>query len=94
MLFQNYSAQAGSPPQGVPTIFVNRTAFVGFNDAIGQSIMALVEECRVQECPDFDTAMTGNTTAVQYAEEEKVGYFFIGGLVIVVLAIIIYYFRR
>lgn len=51
-LFSKMAASFGFEPQGVPTIFIGKQYWIGYNEQIQSEIKAAVKKCLKSACPD------------------------------------------
>ncbi|MBA4420679.1 MAG: hypothetical protein C0391_05990 [Anaerolinea sp.] len=61
-LFYDMAKTYGFEPTGVPTTFIGRNYFVGFNDVIQGQIQAAVNNCLASECPDAGAGIIGENS--------------------------------
>jgi len=73
-LFTKMAAAYGFEPHGVPTIFVGKQHWEGYNDQIKNEIQAVVDACLVNGCPDAGvgiiTGVVDSTGAAEMAQSD------------------------
>ena len=67
-LFARFAGAFNSGIDGVPTIFVNDKAFVGFSDSIGEQIKEEIEKCSESGCAKLSEIEYGSPKTNESAE--------------------------
>jgi len=65
-LFEKMAAAHNTKVEGVPTLFIGNSVFVGYSKSISEDIEAKIKECMQNKCPDPLSRLSEiNTTANQ-----------------------------
>jgi glutaredoxin len=81
-LMANYTAYFNETSRAVPTIFVDEKIFVGFNQDIGEQIMAEIKRCQSEPCKDISELASASQVISDknYSLYEYVGWAFLAAL--------------
>ncbi|OYT43192.1 MAG: hypothetical protein B6U88_01705 [Candidatus Aenigmarchaeota archaeon ex4484_56] len=63
-LFEKIAKSYNTEIQGVPTVFIDRKVFVGYNKEIGQEIKEKIEECIRESCISPEDILNGTNNSV------------------------------